>query len=125
MFLALGVLILTTGVASLSAGYSTPPKIESFGDGDLFFVDAQAISFNRGLHLTTVAGIGLSCLGSALVAMGVFVWIIPRAELRERPVQRPGGLERRGKLKSKGFRCSNDVVTEPPAKEAKMESVQP
>lgn len=129
--LALGLLILTAGVASLSAGYSTSPRIESFGEGDLFFVDSQAISFNRGLHVTTAAGIGLSCLGSILAALGVFVWIIPRAGLKERPVRRP--LVSRAS-KWRGCGCPGDVVTRPPSIEeggvpplvlSKVESVQP
>lgn len=133
--LALGLLILTAGIASLSVGYTTPHKIESFGEGDLFFVDTQAVSFNRGLHLSTQAGIGLSCLGSALAAMGVVVWILPRANLKERLFQRPGEGERRGEsgLKWRGFRVPRDVVTKPPGIEkgkipvtlSKVENVQP
>ncbi|XP_068587405.1 neurensin 1-like [Cebidichthys violaceus] len=116
LFLALGLLILTAGIATLSVGYSTPHRIESFGEGDLFFVDTQAVSFNRGLHLRTAAGIGLSCLGSALAAMGVVVLILPRANLKERLFHRPGEGERRGEAGSKwrGFRDPRDVVTKPP-----------
>lgn len=117
--MALGLLILTAGVASLSTGFSTSPRIESFGEGDLFFVDSQAISFNRGLHITTAAGIGLSCLGSILAALGVFVWIIPRAGLKERLVRRP--LVRRPLVSQastwRGCRCPGDVVTKPPVVE--------
>ncbi|KAM7372891.1 hypothetical protein PAMP_007784 [Pampus punctatissimus] len=134
--LALGLLILTAGVASLSVGYSTPHKIESFGEGDLFFVDAQAISFNKGLQLSTAAGIGLSCLGSALTAMGVVIWTFPGTNLKERLFKRPGEGERRGELvwsKWRGFRHAEDVVTKPPGTEkgkipvtmSKVENVQP
>nr|XP_019946508.1 PREDICTED: neurensin-1-like [Paralichthys olivaceus]XP_019946509.1 PREDICTED: neurensin-1-like [Paralichthys olivaceus] len=133
--LALGLLILTAGIASLSVGYITPPKIESFGEGDLLFVDTHAISFNRGLHLSAAAGIGLSCLGSALVAMGVVVWILPRANLKESLFHRPGEGEGRRELRSKwkGFRDPGDVVTKPPGVEegkipvtlSKVENVQP
>ncbi|XP_058474344.1 neurensin 1-like [Solea solea] len=135
--LAVGLLILTAGVASLSVGYSTPHKIESFGEGDLFFVDTQAVGFNRGLYLSTAAGIGLSCLGSALAVMGVVVWIFPRADVkarsfRSRTGERDGGG---GESWSKwgGFRDRVDVVTQPPGiEEGKMpvtlskgENVQP
>ncbi|KAM3596945.1 uncharacterized protein V6R79_023192 [Siganus canaliculatus] len=128
--LALGLLILTAGITTLSVGYSTPHKIESFGEGDLFFVDTQAISFNRGLHVSAGAGIGLSCLGSVLVAAGVVVWILPRAKFKDRLFHRPG--EGRGWLGSK-WRVPGDVVTKPPgAKEgkipvtlSKVENVQP
>lgn len=126
---------MTAGVATLSVGYSTPPRIESFGEGDLFFVDTQAISFNRGLHVSTAAGIGLSCLGSALAAMGLVVWILPRANLKERLSYRPGEGEGRGESGSKwrGFRDVKDVVTKPPGLEegtmalalSKVEDVQP
>ncbi|KAM7383891.1 hypothetical protein PAMA_011314 [Pampus argenteus] len=134
--LALGLLILTAGVASLSIGCSTPHKIESFGEGDLFFVDAQAISFNKGLQLSTAAGIGLSCLGSALTAMGVVIWTLPRTNLKERLFKRLEEGERRGELvwsKWRGFRHAEDVVTKPPGTEkgkipvtmSKVENVQP
>lgn len=130
--LALGLLILTAGIASLSVGYSIPHKIESFGEGDLFFVDTQAISFNRGLHFSTAAGIGLSCLGSALAAMGVVVWILPRANFKERLFHRVGEGERRGDSGST-WRVPGDVVTKPPGTEdgkipvtlLKVENVQP
>ncbi|AWP04876.1 putative neurensin-1-like [Scophthalmus maximus] len=128
--LAVGLLILIAGIASLSVGYCTPHKIESFGEGDLFFVDTHAVSFNRGLHLSAAAGIGLSCLGSALAVMGVVVWILPRADFH-----RPGEREGRGEVRSKwrGLRDLGDVVTKPPGVEegkmlatlSKVENVQP
>lgn len=130
--LALGLLILTAGIASLSVGYSIPHKIESFGEGDLFFVDTQAISFNRGLRLSTAAGIGLSFFGSALAAMGVLVWILPRANFKEWLFHRVGEGERRGELGST-LRVQEDVVTKPPGIAegkipvtlSKVENVQP
>lgn len=130
--MALGLLILTAGIVSLSVGYSTPHKIESFGEGDLFFVDTQAISFNRGLHLSTAAGIGLSCFGSALAAMGVLVWILPKANFKERLFQRVGKGERRREMDST-LRVQEDVVTKPPGIAegkipvtlSKVENVQP
>ncbi|KAK7898641.1 hypothetical protein WMY93_019494 [Mugilogobius chulae] len=94
--MALGLLILTAGVASLSVGYSTPHKIESFGEGDLFFVDTQAINFNRGLHQSRAAGIGLSCLGVALAAMGLVVWVLPQADWKSRLFSRGENGESRG-----------------------------
>lgn len=133
--LALGFLILTAGIASLSVGYSTPHKIESFGEGDLFFVDAQAISFNRGLHQSRAAGIGLSCLGAALAAMGLAVWVLPRTDWKHRLFKREGNGEGRGEWLPKwnGFSDTGDVVTKPPRAEeekvpvtlSKVESVQP
>nr|XP_020475806.1 neurensin-1-like [Monopterus albus] len=117
--LTLGLLILTAGIASLSVGYSTPVKLESFGEGDLFFVDNRAVSFNRGLHVSAAAGIGLTCLGSALTTMGIVVWILPGANLKERLFHRPGEGERRGEsgLKSRRPRDPRDVITKPPGVE--------
>ncbi|XP_032391879.1 neurensin 1-like [Etheostoma spectabile] len=119
--LALGLLILGAGIASLSVGYSTPHKIESFGEGDLFFLDSQAVRFNWGLHLSNAAGIGLCCFGSAMATMGVVFWILPRGNLKERLFHRPGQGERREESGSKwkGFRDPGDVVTKPPAIEGK------
>ncbi|KAF6728022.1 Neurensin-1 [Oryzias melastigma] len=111
--LALGLLILTAGVVSLGVSYSTTHKIESFGEGDLFFVDTQAISFNRGLHLSTATGIGLSCLGSALAVAAVIVWVVLRANLKERLFRGSSEGDRRREPGSTRM-GSRDVVTEPP-----------
>ncbi|KAM4724817.1 neurensin 1-like isoform 2-T2 [Anableps anableps] len=133
--LALGLLMLTAGIVSLSIAYSTPHKIESFGEGDLFFVDPQAISYNRGLHLSTASGIGLSCLGSALAVMGVVIWVLPKANLKERLFHHSREGNQRGELGSKwrGFRDGANVITKPPDTEegkipftlAKVKNVQP
>ncbi|XP_068603782.1 neurensin 1-like [Brachionichthys hirsutus] len=130
--LALGLLMLTAGIVGLSVGYSTPHKIESFGEGDLFFVDTEAISFNRGLHMSTGAGTALSCLGSALVVMGVAVWVFPKSNLKETLFHLGGEGERRGELGSK-WKIHRDLISEPPGMEAgkipstvsKVETVQP
>lgn len=133
--LALGFLILTAGIASLSVGYATPHKIESFGEGDLFFVDTQAINFNRGLHQSRAAGIGLSCLGAALAGMGLAVWVLPRADWKHRLFNREANGEGRREWlpKWRGFSDAVDVVTKPPGIDekkvpvtlSKVESVQP
>ncbi|XP_017276493.1 neurensin 1-like [Kryptolebias marmoratus] len=133
--LALGLLVLTAGIVSISVRYSTPHKIESFGEGDLFFVDTQAISFNRALYLSFAAGIGLSCLGSALVVMGVVVWILPRTNLKEKLFHGSREGERRGEQGSKlrGFKDVGDVITKAPGTEdrkipftlSKVKNVQP
>lgn len=85
------LLTLTAGVAALSVGLSTPPKIESFGEEDLFFVDAQAARFNRGLRVTSAAGIGLCCLGSAVALVGGVVRILQTRTVAQRV---PGGQGR-------------------------------
>ncbi|MEQ2190754.1 hypothetical protein XENOCAPTIV_008517 [Xenoophorus captivus] len=108
---------------------------KSFGEGDLYFVDPQAISYNRGLHMSTASGIWLSCLGSALAVMGVVVWVLPKANLKGRLFHRSREVDQRGELGSKwrGFKDGTDVITEPPDTEvgkmpftlAKVENVQP
>ncbi|XP_041663864.1 neurensin 1-like [Cheilinus undulatus] len=119
--LAVGLLILTAGISSLSVGFCIPQRIESFGEGDLFFVDTQAVSFNKGLHLSAAAGICLTCFGSGLIAMGVVVRILPRSNLKGGLSDRPGPWEQTGKSGSNwwGLRVPGDVVTEPP-EEGKM-----
>lgn len=128
----MGLLMLTAGIASLSVGYSTPRKIESFGEGDLFFVDARAMSFNRGLHISAAAGVGLSCLGLALAAIGVVVWILPRTKFKDRLFCRVGEGERRRELEAT-WQVPGEVVTKAPVAEegkilvtlSKVGNVQP
>lgn len=130
--LVLGLLVLTTGVATLSVSRSTPFKIESFGEGDLFFVDTQAVSFNRGVHSSGAAGIGLSCLGSGLVVIGAVVWILQLPKVKERFFHRAAEGDRGGGSGS-ARGVAGDVVTEPPGVEegkgpvtgSKVETVQP
>lgn len=130
--LVLGLLILTAGITTLSVSSSTAFKIESFGEGDLFFVDTQAVSFNRGVHSSGAAGIGLSCLGSGLVAIGVMVWILQLPKVKERLFHQAGGADGSGGSGS-APRVAGDVVTKPPAVDkgkipitlSKVETVQP
>lgn len=130
--LVLGLLILTAGITTLSVSYSTAFKIESFGEGDLFFVDTQAVSFNRGVHSSGAAGIGLSCLGSGLVAIGVMVWILQLPKVKERLFARAGEADGGGGSGS-APRVAGGVVTKPPAVDkekipitvSKVETVQP
>ncbi|CAF99500.1 unnamed protein product [Tetraodon nigroviridis] len=129
--LVLGLLVLTAGITTLSVSYSTAFKIESFGEGDLFFVDPQAVSFNRGVHSSGAAGIGLSCLGSGLVAVGVMLWILQLPKVKERLFQRAGEVDGSGGPGSAPR--LGDVVTEPPGVHkgkipvtlSKVETVQP
>lgn len=111
--LVLGLLVLTAGVATLSVSHSAVFKIESFGEGDLFFVDTQAVTFNRGVHSSRTAGIGLSCLGSGLVAVGLVVWILRLPKVKERLFQRAGEVGGSGGSAS-AARVVGDVVTQPP-----------
>lgn len=130
--LVLGLLILTAGITTLSVSYSTAFKIESFGEGDLFFVDTQAVSFNKGVHSSGAAGIGLSCLGSGLVAIGVMVWILQLPKVKERLFHQAGEVDGSGGSGSVP-RVAGDVVTKLPGVDkekipitlSKVETVQP
>lgn len=124
--LVLGVLILTAGIATLSVSYSTAFKIESFGEGDLFFVDNQAVSFNRGVHSSGAAGIGLSCLGSGLTAAGVIVWVLQLPKVKERLFRRAGEAGECGGSGS-AARAAGDVVTKSPGVDtvSKVQAEQP
>lgn len=127
------VLTLTAGVAALSVGLSTPRRIESFGEGDLFFVDPRAARFNRGLRLSSATGIGLCFLGSAAALVGGAVWVLQRTTLKERLFQRVGGGERRGDPGQGAWLAEGGVVTKAPVGEegkvpatlSRVESVQP
>lgn len=132
MSLVLGLLVLTAGLTTLSLSYSTAFKIESFGEGDLFFVDPRAVSFNRGVHSRGAAGIGLSCLGSGLVAVGAVVWILQLPKVKEKLLRRAGEADGRTGPGA-AARVAGGVVTEPPGVDkgkipitlAKVETVQP
>lgn len=120
------VLTLTAGVAALCVSFSSPRKIESFGEGDLFFVDAQAARFNRGLRVTLAAGVGLCCLGSAVALLAGAVWILQTTTVKERLFQQVGGREGRGHTRE-AWLAEGGVVTEAPVGEtlSRVESVQP
>uniref|UniRef100_A0A4W5LQM5 Neurensin 1-like n=1 Tax=Hucho hucho TaxID=62062 RepID=A0A4W5LQM5_9TELE len=103
--LALGLLMATSGLVSLSVGYSGPTKIESFGEGDLLFIDTQAVNFNMGLHHCVAAGIGFTCLGTGLTVAGLLIWSFSRSRLKER-------LYRREREKKGGVECGRKGGTE-------------
>ncbi|KAM6958993.1 neurensin 1-like [Aplochiton taeniatus] len=136
--LALGLLFLTSGLVSMMVGHAIPRKIESFGEGDLLFIDTQAVSFNKGLHLSVAAGIGLSCLGSGLGVVGALLWFLPRSsKLKERLLKREEELEKKSrgvcKTKSRGLGDPGSVVTKAPGRReakvpatlSKVKNVQP
>ncbi|TRY96535.1 hypothetical protein DNTS_016967 [Danionella cerebrum] len=69
--LASGVLLLAVGLVVMSVGYAIPTRIEAFGEGELLFVDHQAMRHNRSLHICVLVGTGLLTLGGFLVAGGI------------------------------------------------------
>lgn len=70
VFLALGTLILITGLTMLTVGYVTAPKIEAFGEDDLLFTDSRAATFNRALEACKLAGAVVFCIGGSVMAGG-------------------------------------------------------
>ncbi|XP_045552561.1 neurensin-1-like [Salmo salar] len=71
--LALGTLILVTGLIVLLVGYATPTKIEAFGEDELLFVDSHAVRFNRALDVCKLTGAVLFCVGGGLMAVGLLL----------------------------------------------------
>ncbi|XP_056597756.1 neurensin 1-like [Triplophysa dalaica] len=71
--LALGALLLTVGLVVMTVGYAIPTRIEAFGEGELLFVDRQAMRYNRSLHVCVLVGTGLLTLGGVLMAGGILM----------------------------------------------------
>ncbi|XP_052388726.1 neurensin-1-like [Carassius gibelio] len=71
--LAVGVMLLSLGLVVMTVGYSIPTRIEAFGEGELLFVDHQAIRHNRSLHICVLVGTGLLTLGGVLMAGGILM----------------------------------------------------
>ncbi|KAJ3608744.1 hypothetical protein NHX12_023274, partial [Muraenolepis orangiensis] len=68
-------------LSGLAVWRSHGHRIESFGEGELLFVDADAIRYNQVLHAGAVAGAVLTCLGAALALTGACLWLLPRVKL--------------------------------------------
>ncbi|KAJ8395259.1 hypothetical protein AAFF_G00034610 [Aldrovandia affinis] len=81
--LAFGTLILITGLIALTVGYAVPSKIEAFGEEELVFVDSHAVRFNRGLHLSRLAGAALFCAGGVLMTVGLLLSAFTRSYSKE------------------------------------------
>lgn len=71
--LALGAVLLTVGLVVMTVGYAIPTRIEAFGEGELLFVDRQAMRYNRSLHVCVLVGTGLLTLGGVLMAGGILM----------------------------------------------------
>ncbi|CAL8297838.1 unnamed protein product [Lota lota] len=102
--LALGLLLLGAGAAGLSVGFSSARRIESFGEGELIFVDADAIRHNEELHVGAAVGTVLTCLGAALALMGACLWLLPRVKppARSKLGEEEAGRRRGGEWGVKG-----------------------
>ncbi|XP_059900166.1 neurensin 1-like [Gadus macrocephalus] len=99
--LALSLLLLGAGVAGLSVGFSGARRIESFGEGELLFVDAAAVRHNEALRVGVAAGALLTCLAAVLALMGACLWLLPRVDL---PARSKLGEEEAGRRRGGGGR---------------------
>ncbi|XP_061676211.1 neurensin-1 [Syngnathoides biaculeatus] len=81
--LAFGTLILFAGLIVIIVGYSTPARIEAFGEEDLLFVDSQAVSFNRALDVCKLTGAVLFCVGGTSMAVGLLLSVFAKSYSKE------------------------------------------
>lgn len=65
------MVLLTVGLVIMTVGYAIPTRIEAFGEGELLFVDRQAMRHNHSLHICVLVGTGLLTLGGVLMAGGI------------------------------------------------------
>lgn len=70
---AVGAVILISGLSVLLVGYATPPRLEAFGQDELLFVDGRAMRFNRALDACKLGGAVLFCVGGAGMAAGLLL----------------------------------------------------
>ncbi|KAK3551771.1 hypothetical protein QTP70_025624 [Hemibagrus guttatus] len=70
---AVGAVILVSGLSVLLVGYATPPRLEAFGEDELLFVDGRAVRFNGALDACKLGGAVLFCVGGAGVAAGLIL----------------------------------------------------
>lgn len=98
----------------------------------MFFVDAQAVSYNSGVRSSGAAGFALSCLGSGLAAIGVLLWTLQLPKVKERLSHRAGEAEKSGGP-GPALGVAGDVVTKSPGVDkgkipitsSEVETVQP
>ncbi|XP_012673675.1 neurensin 1-like [Clupea harengus] len=113
--LVFGTLVLAIGLVVFVVGCTIPSRIEAFGEGELLFVDRQAVRFNEGLQMSIQAGAGMLCLGGLVVAGSLFASAFargPSKDVNQSPPAKDRGRERkRGK---RGRKVPSEPVTKPP-----------
>ncbi|KAL7829345.1 hypothetical protein AOLI_G00302300 [Acnodon oligacanthus] len=137
--LAFGAVVLAVGLVVLTVGFAVPSRIEAFGEGELLFVDRQAVQHNQGLHMCVQAGTGMLSLGGLLMAAGLLVSAFSRPAGREgEHSPQTIGRERKGgsggQIGANG-RSNTSLVTKAPSPAAgdgavpvslsKVENIQP
>lgn len=134
--LAFGAVVLAVGLVVLIVGFAIPSRIEAFGEGELLFVDRQAVQYNQGLHMCVQAGTGMLSLGGLLMAAGLLVSAFSKPVGREgEPSPQPTGRERKGGQGGQREPSNTSLVTKAPSPAAgdgvvpvslsKVENVQP
>ncbi|XP_066531423.1 neurensin 1-like [Hoplias malabaricus] len=117
--LAFGAVVLAVGLVVLTVGFAIPSRIEAFGEGELLFVDRQAVQYNQGLHMCVQAGTGMLSLGGLLLTAGLLVSAFSKPAARESE-QSPqtAGRERKGLSGGQsgdGGRSNTGLVTKAPS----------
>ncbi|KTF77639.1 hypothetical protein cypCar_00026690 [Cyprinus carpio] len=110
--LAIGVVLLSVGLVVLTVGYSIPTRIEAFGEGELLFVDRQAMHHNHSLHICVLVGTGLLTLGGVLMAGGILMSDFSTTPTKQEDSRR----ERKGGTRvPSAIRSPADPVMKPPS----------
>ncbi|KAG9279647.1 neurensin 1-like [Astyanax mexicanus] len=134
--LAFGAVVLAVGLVVLTVGFAIPSRIEAFGEGELLFVDRQAVQYNQGLHMCVQAGTGMLSLGGLLMAAGLLVSAFSKPVGREgERSPQTAGRERKGVRGAQREPSNTSLVTKAPSPAAgdgavpvslsKVENVQP
>ncbi|KAK2887153.1 hypothetical protein Q8A67_015381 [Cirrhinus molitorella] len=110
--LAIGVVLLSVGLVVMTVGYSIPTRIEAFGEGELLFVDRQAMRHNRSLHICVLVGTGLLTLGGVLMAGGILMSNFSTTPTKQEE-SRGGG--KGGTRVPSAMRSPADPVMKPPS----------
>ncbi|TRY93870.1 hypothetical protein DNTS_023781 [Danionella cerebrum] len=70
---SVGAVLSLCGLSVLLVGFLTSPRLESFGQEDLLFVDGRAVRFNQALEGCKLAGAVLISVGTAGVVLGLMM----------------------------------------------------
>ncbi|XP_055076711.2 neurensin 1-like [Misgurnus anguillicaudatus] len=117
--LALGAALLVVGLVVMTVGYAIPTRIEAFGEGELLFVDRQAMRYNRSLHVCVLVGTGILTLGGVLMAGGILMSnfsTAPTPTRQEESSPRSSRRERKAGTRIAGvIKSPADPVMKPPS----------
>ncbi|XP_051949268.1 neurensin 1-like [Xyrauchen texanus] len=125
--LVLGAVILTVGLVVMTVGYAIPTRIEAFGEGELLFVDHQAMRYNRSLHMCVLAGTGLLTLGGVLMAGGIVTsnFSMTPTKQEDSSQQSSRGERKGGTRIPSAMKSPADPVIKPPSPASSDRGVSP